>query len=97
MATPANNAAVLTNSFFLMECFLFFSLRLPPVRGPLLSVEEKTSSHRLQFQIAHRKCCGTAARFPVIRRELNMQDDLGNSARSLSSALRIEADAIAPR
>ena len=24
MATPANNAAVLTNSLFLMECFLFF-------------------------------------------------------------------------
>ncbi len=78
MATPANNAAVLTNSLFLMECFLFFSLRLPragPIayrlRGKRICLP--CSSDRPQEMLRRR-----AARFPVIRWEPNMQDDLGN-------------------
>src|SRR5215831_17400857 len=47
MATPANNAAVLSNSFFLMECFLF---TVTPCGGPLLLLDKKTSLHRLQFR-----------------------------------------------
>src|SRR5437763_15258919 len=77
MATPANNAAVLTNSLFLMECFLFFSLRLPragPIayrlRGKRICLP--CSSDRPQEMLRCR-----AARFPVIRGEPNMQDDLG--------------------
>ncbi len=78
MATPANNAAVPTNSLFLMECFLFFSLRLPragPIayrlRGKRICLP--CSSDRPQEMLRCR-----AARFPVIRGEPNMQDDLGN-------------------
>src|SRR5438046_10502676 len=77
MATPANNAAVLTNSLFLMECFLFFSLRLPragPIayrlRGKRICLP--CSSDRPQEMLRCR-----AARFPVIRGEPNMQDDVG--------------------
>src|SRR5438067_12044607 len=88
MATPANNAAVLTNSLFLMECFLFFSLRLPragpialrlPRAGPIAyrlrgkRICLPCSSDRPQEMLRCR-----AARFPVIRGEPNMQDDLGN-------------------
>src|SRR5206468_197082 len=78
MATPANNAAVLTNSLFLMECFLFFSLTVTPCGAHCLSVEKKTNLHPCSSDRPQEMLRRRAARFPVIRWEPNMQDDLGN-------------------
>src|SRR5262245_27059283 len=83
MATPANNAAVLSNSFFLMECFLFFlftglSLYGFPVRGPLLSLEKKTSLDRLQFRSPTGNAAASRRSVPTDSREPNVQAELGN-------------------